>query len=109
VTPIAFDRHPKAKDRSSYHREIAGMIAQGAVRVGLPEPRDVIVTSVSAHLGVPPAHVFPRLQRKDGSQRRHAHAIIVFDRAVRGPIVLGAGRYRGYGACRPLPDGEMEP
>jgi CRISPR-associated protein Csb2 len=107
VTPIAFDRHPKEKNGSSYQREIAEMIAQAAVRVGLPAPRDVIVTSVSAHLGVPPAHVFPRLQRKDGSQRRHAHAIIVFDRPVRGPIVLGAGRYRGYGACRPLPDREI--
>lgn len=109
VTPIAFDRHPKEKNRSSYQREIAGMIAQAALQVGLPAPRDVIVTSVSAHLGVPPAHAFPRLQRKDGSQRRHAHAILVFDRAVCGPIVLGAGRYRGYGACRPLSDGEIAP
>jgi CRISPR-associated protein Csb2 len=102
VTPIAFDRHPKEKDRSAYHREIAAMIAQAAVRVGLPEPRDVIVAAVSAHLGVPPAHGFPRLHRKDGTHRRHAHAILVFSEQVRGPILLGAGRYRGYGVCRPL-------
>jgi len=102
VTPIAFDRHPKEKDRSAYHREIAAMIAQAAVRVGLPEPRDVVVTAVSAHLGVPLARTFPRLQRKDGSQPRHAHAILVFGERVRGPILLGAGRYRGYGVCRPL-------
>jgi CRISPR-associated protein Csb2 len=106
VTPIAFDRHSKKADRSSYERESAAMVAQACVRIGLPEPRDVIVTSVSAHLGVPPAHVFPRLQRKDGSRRRHAHAILVFDRPVRGPILLGAGRYRGYGVCRPLCDEE---
>lgn len=104
VTPIAFDRHPKEKDRSAVQREIAGLIAQAAVRVGLPAPRDVIVTAVSAHLGVPPAHAFPRLKRKDGSQRRHAHAILVFDEPVRGPVLLGAGRYRGYGVCRPLHD-----
>jgi CRISPR-associated protein Csb2 len=104
VTPIAFDRHPKEKDRSSYQREIARMIAEAATRIGLPEPRDVIVTAVSAHLGVPPAHAFPRLHRKDGSQRRHAHAILVFGERVRGPILLGAGRYRGYGVCRPLHD-----
>lgn len=102
VTPIVFDWHPKEKDRSAYQREIAAMIAQAAVRVGLPEPRDVIVTAVSAHLGVPLAHAFPRLRRKDGSQRRHAHAILVFGERVRGPILLGAGRYRGYGVCRPL-------
>jgi CRISPR-associated protein Csb2 len=104
VTPIAFDRHPKEADRSSYERQIAGMIAQACARIGLPEPRDVIVTSVSAHLGVPPAHAFPRLERKDGSARRHAHAILVFDEPVRGPVLLGAGRYRAYGVCRPLHD-----
>jgi CRISPR-associated protein Csb2 len=109
VTPIAFDRHPKQADRASYQREVAGMIAQAAVRVGLPEPRDVIITSVSAHLGVPPAHIFPRLQRKDGSLRRHAHAIVIFGRPVCGPILLGAGRYRAYGICRPLHDEEATP
>lgn len=104
VTPIAFDRHSNEKDRSAYQDEITAMIAQAAVRVGLPAPRDVIVTAVSAHLGVPPAHAFPRLLRKDGSQRRHAHAILIFGEQVRGPILLGAGRYRGYGVCRPLHD-----
>jgi len=107
VTPVAFDRHPKAKDRAEYQREVAGMIAAACESIGLPSPREVIVTSVSAHLGVPPAHAFPRLRRKDDSERRHAHAILVFDRSVRGPILLGAGRYRGYGLCRPM-SGEAE-
>lgn len=107
VTPVVFDRHPKGKDRAEYQREVAGMIATACDSIRLPEPREVIVTAVSAHLGVPPAHAFPRLQRKDGSERRHAHAILVFDRPVRGPILLGAGRYRGYGLCRPIHhDGE---
>jgi CRISPR-associated protein Csb2 len=102
VTPVAFDRHPKAKDRTEYQRELAGMIAAACESIDLPRPREVIVTSVSAHLGVPPAHAFPRLRRKDDSERRHAHAILVFDRPVRGPMLLGAGRYRGYGVCRPV-------
>ena len=50
-------------------------------------------------------HAFPRLNRKDGSDRRHTHAILVFEEPVRGPILIGAGRYRGYGLCRAL---EME-
>jgi CRISPR-associated protein Csb2 len=102
VTPIAFNRHPKAENRAAYQREVATMIAGACQHIGLPEPRDVIVTAVSGHLGVPPAHAFQRLQRKDGSQRRHTHAILVFDQPVCGPIVIGAGRYRGYGFCRPL-------
>lgn len=105
VTPVVFDRHPKAKDRAEYQNEVARMVGAACESVGLPGPREVIVTAVSAHLGVPPTHAFPRLQRKDRSERRHAHAILVFDRLVRGPILLGAGRYRGYGLCRPIGEG----
>jgi len=105
VTPIAYDHHPKAKGKVEYLAEVATMIAAGCERIGLPRPREVIPTPVSAHLGAPPAHAFPRLRRKDGSKRRHTHAILVFDEPVRGPIIIGAGRYRGYGLCRPM---EME-
>jgi CRISPR-associated protein Csb2 len=102
VTPIAFDRHPRKKDRRAYEREAAEMIAAACTSIGLPRPQEVIVTAVSAHLAAPPAHAFPRLARKDGGQRCHAHAILIFDQPVVGPMLLGAGRYRGYGMCRPL-------
>lgn len=102
VTPVAYDRHAKTSDRASHHREVAAMIAQACTRIGLPAPREVIITPVSAHLGAPPAHAFPKLQRKDGSERRHTHVILVFERPVRGPVLIGAGRYRGYGFCRPM-------
>lgn len=102
VTPVAFDRHPKAKDKTAYRREVAAMLRRCCDHVGLPQPREVIMTPVSAHLGAPPAHAFPCLRRKDGSTRRHTHAIFIFDEPVCGPILLGAGRYRGYGLCRPL-------
>lgn len=102
VTPIALDRHPKAKNRADQQREQAAMIAKGCERIGLPAPREVIVTSVSAHLGVAPAYAFPKLKRKDGGERRLTHAILVFDEPVYGPMLIGAGRFRGYGMCRPL-------
>lgn len=102
VTPIAFDHHPKAKAKAEYLAEVADLIHEGCVRIGLPSPREVVVTPVSAHLGVPPAHAFLRLQRKDGSERRHTHAIVIFDEPVCGPILIGAGRYRGYGLCRAM-------
>jgi CRISPR-associated protein Csb2 len=105
VTPIAFDRHPKAKARKAQRVQAADLIRQNCGRVGLPEPGEVIVTNVSTHLGVPPSREFPRLHRKDGSARRHTHAILIFDEPVVGPILLGAGRYRGYGVCRAL-DGD---
>jgi CRISPR-associated protein Csb2 len=102
VTPVAYDQHPKAKDKAGYIAEAAEMIAAACERIDLPRPREVIVTPVSAHLGVPPAHAFPRLRRKDGSERRHTHAIFIFSEPVFGPVMLGAGRYRGYGLCRPM-------
>ncbi len=100
VTPVVFDRHPKAEERGAHRAEVGEMIATACTRIGLPEPREVIVTQASAHVAVPPAFAFPRLRRKDGSERRHAHAILVFAHAVCGPVVIGAGRYRGYGVSR---------
>jgi len=102
VTPVVFDRHSKAKSQADHQREVADMIGKGCERAGLPAPREVIITPVSAHLGVPPAHAFPMLQRKDGSPRRHTHAILLFEEPVCGPVLIGAGRFRGYGVCREL-------
>jgi CRISPR-associated protein Csb2 len=56
VTPVVHDRHSKANDPAMYRREVAAMIANACAHVGLPEPRGVIVTAVSAFDGVPPAH-----------------------------------------------------
>lgn len=102
VTPIVFDRHPKAKNKTEHQQKTARMIAEACTRIGLSKPREVIVTQVSAHVGVPPSFAFPGFKRKDGSDRRHTHAILVFDEPVCGPVLIGAGRFRGYGLCGPI-------
>lgn len=102
VTPIAFDRHPKAKSPAAYESECREMVETACQAIGLPKPRDVVMTQVSPHLGAATSAEFPPLLRKDGSRRRHSHVILTFDEPVCGPITLGAGRYRGYGWCRPL-------
>lgn len=68
----------------------------------LPAPLQAPMLRVGR--AVPARRVGPRADVNLGrpGERRHAHAILVFDRPVRGPILLGAGRYRGYGLCRPL-------
>lgn len=100
VTPIALDRHAKAKSSSD---EIAESIAVGCERIGLPRPADVIPTGVSLFEGVPVAREMPRIARKGGTGLiRHVHAVITFEDAIEGPVLIGAGRYRGYGFCRPL-------
>jgi CRISPR-associated protein Csb2 len=109
VTPYVYDRHPKAKEKAAYLDEVAAAVRLSWTRVQCasplqppPELVEVYVTPVAKHLGVPAAHEFPRMKRKDGSQCRHAHLVLTFDRPVVGPVLLGTGRYFGYGFCRPV-------
>jgi len=104
VTPFVFDQHPKAKERGAYGQEAAELVRKACQRAGLPQPVAVSVGAVSAHQGVPHTRQFPRLGRKDGSLRRHLHVTIQFAEPVIGPVVVGAGRFRGYGLCKPLWD-----
>ena len=101
VTPISLDRHAKAKDAAGQQEEIAGIIRLGCGQIGLPEPVRVVPFPVSPFLGAPNGYEYPRLPRKDGSKRRQAHAMLWFREPVAGPVLLGAGRYRGWGVCRP--------
>ncbi len=102
VTPVVFDEHPKEKNRAAALESVGRMVRLACLRVGLPEPVNVDVSPVSWHPGAPPARDFPRLKRKDGSKRRQLHVCLEFAQPVVGPLLLGAGRYRGYGACRPV-------
>lgn len=99
VTPIVFDRHPKKSG------DAERTIAASCQRIGLPAPADVIVESVSMFIGSPHSRRFPNMQRKSGGNLHHTHAILTFKEPVVGPVLVGAGRYRGYGLCRPLRDG----
>lgn len=106
VTPIVLDRHPKGPDK---WKQAEDTIAAACLRIGLPRPRDVVLAPVSLYVGAPHSRRFPNIQRKsDGGNLHHTHAIITFDQPVEGPVLLGAGRYRGYGLCRPWFQGRGE-
>lgn len=100
VTPLAFDRHFDGPDK---WEKAAESLKDACLRIGLPRPRETLLHPVSLIEGVPHARQFPHLHRKsDGGRIHHSHAVLIFDEPVRGPILLGAGRYRGYGFFRPL-------
>ena len=100
VTPIVLDRHFKG---AAQWELAAENIKDACERIGLPRPREVILNGVAMHEGVPHARQFPALRRKsDGGYRYHTHALLLFDQEVQGPVLVGAGRFRGYGLCRPL-------
>lgn len=106
VTPIVLDRYSK------HIEDMAEIIALSCERVteldrGLGtgvRPVSIELLPTSAFSGAGHARRdFPPLPEKFGkSPRCHTHAILTFDEPLRGPLLLGAGRYLGYGFCRPL-------
>jgi CRISPR-associated protein Csb2 len=106
VTPVVLDRHFDGKDK---WERAAETVKDACEYAGLPRPAEVLLHPVSMLEGVPRSNQFPRLiRKKDGGQMHHAHALIVFGEEVQGPVVVGAGRFRGYGFCRPLIQGGLE-
>ena len=104
VTPVVLDRHFDGKDKWKHAAET---MKDACERIGLPRPKEVLLHPVSLVEGVPHAREFPYLTRKrDGGRMHHSHAIFVFETKVIGPIVVGAGRFRGYGLCRPMEEGD---
>ncbi|WP_133511345.1 type I-G CRISPR-associated protein Csb2 [Candidatus Thiosymbion oneisti] len=100
VTPVVLDRHFKGADK---WEQAAESIKDACERIGLPRPEHVELHPVSWVRGAPRATEFPYLTRKrDGGRIHHAHALLRFGEPVQGPILIGAGRFRGYGLCRPL-------
>ena len=103
VTPVVLNRHFDGKDKWA---RAADSVKDACQHIGLPRPREVLLHPVSLVEGAPHAREYPQLTRKNaGGALSHSHAVIVFDEPVRGPVLVGAGRFRGYGLCRPMDSG----
>ncbi len=127
VTPAVLDRFPKSdplKERDAWQEEVAGIVATACGRLGLPAPIDVGVGTTSWHFGSPRAtgkrrplrghpnmsgataalgDGFPVYPTKGAKGARpQLHVCLQFAEPVVGPILLCAGRFLGYGLCKPL-------
>jgi CRISPR-associated protein Csb2 len=94
VTPIMLPQFPR---RELMTEEV---VARACVDAGYPNPVAVRVSYAPLMRGVPHArafHVKPRIGRPP---RPLIHATVKFPMPVHGPVLIGAGRYSGYGACR---------
>jgi CRISPR-associated protein Csb2 len=96
VTPVLLDHFPKK------HKPVERVVADGCRFVGLPEPLDVRVSHHAPLHGVPPSGAFLKVRQAGEAPRLAKHVTLTFDRPVRGPVLLGAGRYFGLGLLRPL-------
>jgi len=109
VSPVVLDRHPQSdprKDRSAYLAEVFAIVSESCRRIGLPEPVEIDIDKTSWHRGAPRAKPgpdgYPLMPvRPGGPNRRQVHVWMRFEQTISGPILLGAGRYRGYGFCKP--------
>jgi CRISPR-associated protein Csb2 len=106
-TPIVLDRHLKTKGNAEREAEIERLVLQACLNIGLPEPKRIIVSKHSAVNGAPSAYPSGRAPHwlrwrlpKSLGSRQLSHAMLQFAEPVRGPVILGAGRFVGLGLCR---------
>jgi CRISPR-associated protein Csb2 len=97
VTPVLLDRFPKRNGRG-----IENIIAKGCEYVGIPRPIEIGVSHYSSLHGVEPSFRFITRRADTDKAQLYTHVVLTFEREVRGPILLGAGRYFGLGLLRPL-------
>lgn len=119
ATPMVFGHYLRKLDEPRTFK----IVADSCEAIGLPRPISVRVSPTSMIRGVPQSYVFPSLSSNgkpvwsryrngrytvprrlpDGSTvRMRYHVALEFDEAVRGPVVIGAGRYFGMGLCVPI-------
>lgn len=106
ATPVVLDRHLKS-DGAERLREAEDVIRKSCERLGLP-PCDVRAHKHAAIQGAPsawPPGGAPHWQNwarpASLKARPLVHATLRFENAVRGPILLGAGRFFGLGLFLP--------
>lgn len=109
ATPIALDRNPgnlRSNLQGTAHKasiEAQRSIAQACEHIGLPRPISVEVSLAPLLPGSQPVQAFLPWPGKPGRPARaRVHADIVFAEPVRGPVLLGAGRFFGLGLCLPF-------
>ena len=104
VTPVVLDRMPKTdrmKDAIGWRSEVAEIIYTSCANVGLPTPIAIRVEKTPFFIGsqraMPGQSGFPLFR----NGRFQVHVQLDFAEPVAGPILIGAGRFRGYGLFRP--------
>lgn len=99
TTPIVLDRVPHVKKNISWWDKVEEIVSKSCRNQDIPEPK-VSVSNIAFLRGVPNANKFP----KYAQNKTQVHALLQFEKEIKGPLLIGAGRYNGYGLCRPWGD-----
>jgi CRISPR-associated protein Csb2 len=98
VTPVVLHHYPKRGRKS----EVERILLQAFESARLPRPTELSVQAVSHFAGVGHARSMPEFS--DGGEklcRYQVHIRARFPTPVQGPVLVGRGRFRGYGLLRP--------
>lgn len=99
VTPVVLGKFP----RQLFSDESCRIVEEACQIAGLPKPARIDIAAVPWIPGSVPSPRFPALPSRPGKPRRaHVHVRLEFDSAIRGPVLVGAGRHLGYGIFRQL-------
>jgi len=107
VLPAVLDRHPKDKPG----QDLPAIIVRACRNVGLPDSAvDGLEVEIHKHApvkGAPSARDVAKALPGDSPYRNRplAHLALNFRHPIRGPLILGAGRFRGLGLCLPIDEG----
>ncbi len=85
----------------------ADELRRWCAHAGLPEPqwfRSTRVPTVKGALNLHPTKVHRSASKRGRTTKPYSHLVLRFAEPVRGPVVVGGGRSRGFGLCVPVDD-----
>jgi CRISPR-associated protein Csb2 len=99
VTPVVLHHYPK-KNRE---QDIERILFEAFESAQLPRPKAISALPVSPLAGVGHARSVPEFtEGGEALCRYQTHVVAEFDEPVQGPVLVGRGRFRGYGLFRPV-------
>ncbi len=104
VTPVVLHHHPKKREG-----DVERIVREAFVSALLPAPEWVAVRPISRVTGA--GHVREVPPFSEGGEnlcRYQTHVVARFASPIRGPVLVGRGRFRGYGLFKPISDQEAE-
>ena len=97
VTPVILDRYPKRGGRAALDHALRMTFSNA----GAPAPAQISCASISWQAAAVPALAYRGGGLPDGLR---VHVEATFAEPVRGPLLVGRGRYFGVGLFAPVPD-----
>lgn len=94
----------KASERTKAERKAYELVARSCVDSGLPRPVGIRLSRDPLLVGADRADRYARYRPEKGAPTPQIHIAVEFDEEVVGPVLLGSGRFFGYGLMAPVRD-----